>query len=120
MFGELFAIVTVRDLSRARHFYRDLLGGQETYRFPAEGEPVYIGLRIGDRDLGLAEASGERPAGGGGPIELCAYAEDCDRAVAHLREHGVKIVEEPVDQPWGERMARVADPDGNILIILSR
>jgi uncharacterized glyoxalase superfamily protein PhnB len=29
----------------------------------------------------------------------------------------VTIVEEPADQPWGERVARVVDPDGNLVLI---
>jgi lactoylglutathione lyase len=29
----------------------------------------------------------------------------------------VTITEEPVDQPWGERVARALDPDGNEIII---
>jgi lactoylglutathione lyase len=52
-------------------------------------------------------------------FERCAYAEDCDAAVAALRRAGVTIIDEPADQEWGERMARVADPDGNRIMILS-
>jgi lactoylglutathione lyase len=48
------------------------------------------------------------------------YAEDCDAAVEHLRTHGVRVLAEPADQPWGERMAEVADPDGNRVIVASR
>jgi lactoylglutathione lyase len=29
----------------------------------------------------------------------------------------VEIAEEPADQPWGERVARVLDPDGNLVLI---
>jgi lactoylglutathione lyase len=48
------------------------------------------------------------------------YADDCDAAVDHLRGHGVPVVAEPADQPWGERMAEVTDPDGNRVIVASR
>jgi lactoylglutathione lyase len=48
------------------------------------------------------------------------YADDCDAAVEHLRGHGVRVLAEPADQPWGERMAEVADPDGNRVIVASR
>jgi lactoylglutathione lyase len=27
------------------------------------------------------------------------------------------VTEEPADQPWGERVARVLDPDGNEVIV---
>jgi len=38
-------------------------------------------------------------------------------AVERLRAAGVAVTEEPTDQPWGERIARVLDPDGNEVII---
>jgi lactoylglutathione lyase len=44
----------------------------------------------------------------------------CDATVEHLRGHGVPVLAEPADQPWGERMAEVADPDGNRVIVASR
>jgi lactoylglutathione lyase len=37
-----------------------------------------------------------------------------------MRGAGVAILEEPVDQPWGERVARVTDPDGDHVIVGSR
>ncbi len=53
-------------------------------------------------------------------MSLWVYAEDCDAAVERLRAAGIEIVQEPVDQPWGERVARVRDPDGNEVIIGAR
>jgi lactoylglutathione lyase len=29
----------------------------------------------------------------------------------------VQILAAPADQPWGERIARVLDPDGNVVIV---
>jgi len=43
---------------------------------------------------------------------LWLYADDVDIAVTELRDAGVRVVAEPTDQPWGERVASVADPDG--------
>ena len=48
------------------------------------------------------------------------YAEDCDAAIERLRAAGVAVVVEPADQPWGERMAHVLDPDGNEVMIGAR
>jgi lactoylglutathione lyase len=45
------------------------------------------------------------------------YTDDVDEAVADLRDRGYEVLLEPVDQPWGERMAYVADPDGNPVMI---
>ncbi len=118
MFGELFPILSTTDLPGALRFYRDLLGCVESYRFPPDGEAAYVGLRLGACDLGL---TADPAAGSPTPrFALCLYADDCDRAVEHLRAAGVAVLAEPADQPWGERMAEVADPDGNRVIILSR
>jgi lactoylglutathione lyase len=118
-FSEAFPILTTPDLSRALSFYRDLLGFEVTYRFPPEGQPIYVGLRLGTSQLGIGQ--GEADAVGGAPaFAICIYADDCDAAVELLRAAGNRVLEEPAEQPWGERMARVADPDGIPVIILSR
>lgn len=79
----------------------------------------FVGLTLGDAHLGISQD----PASGAGPTErfsLWVYADDCDAAVEHLRANGVTIVEEPIDQPWGERVARVLDPDGNLMLVARR
>jgi lactoylglutathione lyase len=122
MFQESFPIVYARDVRRALGFYRDLLGYAVTYQFPAEGEPGYVGLQLGPSHLGIgAEPPGEAAAPAGGRrFALWVYTEDCDAAIDHLRAHGVPVVAEPVDQPWGERTAEVSDPDGNQVLVASR
>jgi uncharacterized glyoxalase superfamily protein PhnB len=46
--------------------------------------------------------------------------DDCEATVEMLRSAGVLITADPEVQPWGERIARVLDPDGNEVIIGSR
>jgi lactoylglutathione lyase len=53
-------------------------------------------------------------------FELCVYTDDVDDAVAQLRIAGHPVLYEPANQPWGERMAYVADPDGNPVMICAR
>ncbi len=119
MFTELFPIVSTPDMSRALGFYRDLLGGTVTYEFPGpDGAPAYVGLQIGSSDLGLGLSQSIH--GAQRRVSLWVYADNCDAAVEALRSAGVSIIEEPVEQPWGERVARVLDPDGNEVIIGSR
>ncbi|MFB9234947.1 VOC family protein [Plantactinospora siamensis] len=120
MFQELFPIITSPDLDAAVRFYRDLLDCRVTYRFP-DDDPEFVALRMGAASLGLAAATAERPAGTAGPrFTLWAYVDDCDAALARLRAAGVPVLVEPADQEWGERMATVADPDGNQVIIAQR
>lgn len=122
MTQEIFPILTTPDLSRALAFYRDALDGEITYQFPPEGEPQYVSLRFGASSLGLAvqPAGAPPPSGAGGPFALWAYVDDCDAAVERLRATGVSVLAEPADQPWGERMATVADPDGNQVMVAAR
>lgn len=120
MFTSAFPILATPDLPRALGFYRDLLDGEVSYQFPDEGPPAYVWLDIGTTHLGMGEDTRAEAEPGYGRITLWVYAEDCDTAVERLRAAGVAIVEEPSDQPWGERIARVHDPDGNEVIIGSR
>jgi lactoylglutathione lyase len=120
MFTTIFPIITTSKLRAALAFYRDLLGATVTYEFPGpDGEPGYVDLELGTAHLGI----GRDPAATASPsprFSLWVYAEDCDAAVERLRRAGVTIVEGPTDQPWGERVARVLDPDGNAVFIGQR
>jgi uncharacterized glyoxalase superfamily protein PhnB len=79
---------------------------------------VYAGVIIGTSHLGIGAAADTtaRPA----RVLIWVYVEDCDATVAQLRAAGVTIIEEPVDQPWGERVALVEDPDGILVRIANR
>ena len=121
MITQLFPIVATRDLERALGFYRDLLGGTVTFSFPGEdGAPVYVGLDVGSSHLGIGLEVGLTDAARPRPIGLWVYADDCDAVVERVRAAGGTVAEEPADQPWGERVARVLDPDGNEVIIGQR
>lgn len=124
MFSSAFPMIITADLNRALGFYHRLLDATVVYRFPPEGEPVYVGLRLGESDLGISwdadTVVGSADSNAGQRIELIVYADDCDAAVERLRGGGTPVLEEPADQPWGERMARVEDPDGNRIIILAK
>jgi lactoylglutathione lyase len=117
-------MLSVADLDRSVAFYGQILGGAETYRFPAEGPPAFVVLRIGSSDLGLGAIGTDLPLHGrplrpatGHRIELCVDVEDVDEAIEALRSAGAPVVVEPVDQPWGERVAYVEDPDGNLVML---
>lgn len=119
MFDEMFPILTTPDLARSLRFYRDLLGAAVTYRFPPDGEPGYVGLQLGGSHLGIGQQ--DEPGDlTNDRVTLWVYTDDCDAGLDRLRAGGVRVLQEPVDQPWGERMATVADPDGNRVIIAVR
>ena len=120
MFTDAFPIIHTSELPRALGFYRDLLDGEVVYRFPEEGEPGFVAMDIGSSHLGIAYVEDLEAAAGHRRFALWVYAEDCDAAVERLRAGGAPITAEPADQPWGERMARALDPDGNEVIVGQR
>jgi lactoylglutathione lyase len=122
-----FPIVYCDDLPRSLRFYRELLGFAITFAFPDQGEPGFVALALEDgselalADVGDPEAvhlhgKAVRPSAGH-RFELCVYASDVDAAVGELRAAGVPVLLEPVEQPWGERLAYVEDPEGNPVMI---
>ncbi len=120
MFTSAFPILSTPNLERALGFYRDLLDGKVSYRFPPEGDPAFVTIRIGSSELGIGHDPAAREGPGGQRTAMWVDADDCDAAVDRLRAGGVPVLQEPEDQPWGERIARVHDPDGNEVIIGSR
>jgi lactoylglutathione lyase len=123
MITSLFPILATPDLDRALRFYRDLLGGTVGYEFPGpDGAPVYVGLDLGSSHLGIGFEADTTVADAPlpRPVSLWVYTDDCDATVERLRAADVTVTEEPTDQPWGERVARVLDPDGNEVIIGQR
>jgi lactoylglutathione lyase len=120
MFTAVFPIISTPDLEGALRFYRDLLGATVSYEFPGpDGKPAYVGLELGEAHLGIGRDP-DAPSEPSARFSLWVYADDCDAAVERLRAAGVEIAEEPVDRPWGERVARVRDPDGNLVLIGQR
>jgi uncharacterized glyoxalase superfamily protein PhnB len=113
----MFPILSSPDLLRLQRFYVDGFDAEQTYRYPATGAPSYVTLEVAGQSLGIGSDAGAPPAGSFQRTALWFYAESCDQAVDRLRAAGADIVDEPSDTDWGERVARVLDPDGNVLHI---
>jgi lactoylglutathione lyase len=107
-----FPIITVRDLVGVRAFY-EALGFTQTYQFPSEGEPGYITMERGASSIGIGADDGNAPDVFG----YWVYVDDVDVAFEQLRAAGAPVVVEPFDQPWGERVAQVRDPAGNLVYL---
>jgi lactoylglutathione lyase len=116
MASRLFPMLSAEDFAASVSFYA-ALGGEEAYRFP-EDDPVFVTLRFGESELGIGALRGEpihgrpqRPAAGH-RIELCLYVDDVDATAARA-----PAIVEPQDMPWGERIAYIEDPDGNLVML---
>ncbi|MFD5140709.1 VOC family protein [Streptomyces sp. NPDC058378] len=93
-------------------FYTKLFGAEEIFRVPEEGAVFYLGLRIGDTDLGLVTKA--NPGTGAAPrILLSIGVDDVDETLALVEALGGSVSGGPTDMPWGQRVAHIKDPDGN-------
>jgi lactoylglutathione lyase len=112
-----FPVLYVGNMRRSVEFYT-LLGYEQTYQFPLEGDPHYVGLERGESSLGLTHTSWPEAqlgitVGTAPRFELFLYVDDVESQIETLRAAGYEIVQEPANMPWGERQAYAFDPDGN-------
>ena len=112
----LVTIVTA-NLEPMRTFYQEVLQIEpQTYR----GNYVEFALEAGTLALWRQseyEAFGIAPMrGAANHSVLIEFAvEDVDAEYARLKGLPIELVQEPRNQPWGQRTFYVRDPDGNIL-----
>jgi lactoylglutathione lyase len=120
---ETFPIIHCGDLERSLQFYRDGFGFSLKFRWPEEGAAEFFYLERNGSGLGLGRPNGDAyglPVKVGLPATfvLCTYVQDLDRLYAALVERGVRGLSAPADQPWGERIAYVQDPDGYPILVI--
>ena len=108
----------VTDMARSRAFYEGVLGLKVSTQFEHSGRH-WIEYEIGTGTLAVTNMSQEqwKPSTDGPSIAL--EVADFEAAVAHLRDHGVTILVEPMDSGLCH-LAIVLDPDGNSLAIHRR
>jgi predicted enzyme related to lactoylglutathione lyase len=105
-------IINTPQLNRLITFYTELLGAKETTRVPDEGPIFYLGLQIGDSELGLV-ADPAADLTSPQRILLSVEVEDVDELVPRVARLGGRLLGLPNDMPWGQRVAHIQDPDGN-------
>jgi catechol 2,3-dioxygenase-like lactoylglutathione lyase family enzyme len=95
--------IPVRDLTRARTFYSDMLGLE-----PAEERPGGLLYRCASGVFTLYESAGTSP---GTFTQMAFDVDDLDATVGELRRRGVQF--EEVDIPGLETVDGIAEVSGN-------
>jgi lactoylglutathione lyase len=115
-----FPVLYAKDVERVAAFYAEL-GFEEHFRLPGEdGRAGYIGLRRDGAELAVTTEEAPRQLAGVEPgpgprHELFVYVDDVDATVARLGGEGASVLREPADMFWGERVAWLQDPEGNVV-----
>jgi catechol 2,3-dioxygenase-like lactoylglutathione lyase family enzyme len=113
----------VDDLAAAKEFYARAFAlpvhfeddASAVFRF---GETL-INLLKTDEAHELIEPATVAPADAGSRMQLTIDVDDVDATCAELASRGVKLLNGPMDRPWGRRTAAFADPAGHIWEVAS-
>jgi catechol 2,3-dioxygenase-like lactoylglutathione lyase family enzyme len=115
---ELRVALTTSDYDRLVRFYCDGLG-LEPAQLWNNGQGRAMILDMGRATLEIfdeaqAETVDQIEAGRrvSGPVRFALQVPDLDAALERLLAHGATLVHPPVVTPWGDRNARLQDPDG--------
>ena len=110
-------VIVTSSLPLLLAFYKALLGAEEVSRVPDDGPAFYVGLRIGNAELGVV-ADGDARIDAPQRILLNVNVADLDVGdvdglLEHVEALGGRVLGQPNDMPWGQRVAHIQDPDGN-------
>jgi lactoylglutathione lyase len=122
-----YTILYVEDVQRSLDFYERALGLERRFLHESGdyGELETGATALAFATHGLAASNlpdlyvGANQNGGRPPFEVCFVTEDVEGAYGRAVEAGADAVTEPKTKPWGQDVAYVRDPDGNLIELAS-
>jgi catechol 2,3-dioxygenase-like lactoylglutathione lyase family enzyme len=108
----------VEDLGTARQFYLDVFGfpvvfedeNSTVFKF---GDTLINLLKISEAGILISPAT-VATGGAGSGFVFTIQVDDVDAMCEQLASRGVKLLNGPMDRPWGVRTASFCDPGGQI------
>jgi lactoylglutathione lyase len=116
-----FPVLHADDVEAVAAFYGRLGFSEDVRLHGPDGRVGYVGLSRGSAELAVTTIDSPRTLAGVEPSpgprgELFVYVDDLDATVDALRGRAT-IHREAADMPWGERIAFLADPEGNLVTL---
>ena len=124
-----YTILYVSDVASSLEFYERALGQRRRFVHESgqyaelDTGPTALALAFAAHELAAAnvpgiyrpeEAPGTRPA-----FEVCFVTDNVQAAFDRAVEEGATAVSPPQTKPWGQDVAYVRDPDGNLVELAS-
>jgi len=111
-------VIGVANIERAKEFYVNVLEIEIDSQ-----DSNYLSAYLGDTHIELEEDSPSRfPNWAKYHIGTYKSNEfivaDMNNFLKKVKSHGGKVVSEPIARPWGTIGAEIADPDGNMFMII--
>jgi predicted enzyme related to lactoylglutathione lyase len=102
------------DLGRSRSFYRDVLGLAVFREFGSAADPSVV-FFLGQ---GFLEVSGHAEGPAGDSVMIWLQVRDVHAEHERLAAAGVRVLREPVAEPWGLTEMWIEDPDGVRIVLV--
>jgi catechol 2,3-dioxygenase-like lactoylglutathione lyase family enzyme len=108
----------VEDLQASKRFYGEVFGlpvmfeddNSAVFKF----ENTLINLLKTTAAVELIEPAAVANRDAGARAQFTLHVDDVDAMCAELANHGVELLNGPIDRPWGIRTASFRDPGGHI------
>jgi catechol 2,3-dioxygenase-like lactoylglutathione lyase family enzyme len=109
------AMIYVRDVARALHFYQDLLGFRTIEVVHGGPRPVYARLQspVGTTSIALHQVDAGQELPAFDSIRLYFEVKELEAFCKRLQSDGVEITQMPKLMPWGWMHVYLNDPDGH-------
>jgi catechol 2,3-dioxygenase-like lactoylglutathione lyase family enzyme len=108
----------VQDVRKAKAFYLEVLGLDVIFEDDVSAvvrlRNLMINLLHVDEAPTLIEPRRVADGDAGSCFLLTIEVANANATCAELAQHGVGLLNGPIDRPWGRRTAAFADPDGNV------
>jgi PhnB protein len=106
-----------KDARGALEYYKKAFEAKELFAMEHDGKIGHCEFKVGDSPIMMADEfpdmGSAAPAGGTRYSTLLMYVPDVDNVFRRAVELGAKVIREPKNEFYGDRMATIMDPWGH-------
>jgi PhnB protein len=107
-------ILILKNADKALDHYKKAFGAEETHRMlcPQTGVIAHAGIKIGETEFFVTEENAKMGCVATPGQSFYLYVPDADKAFDTAKKAGLKEVQAPADQFWGDRSGTLSDAYG--------